>query len=164
MVTYAPPDTYPLVSAQDFSSDTMPDGALLDTNILIDFLKGESKARDVFEEYAELYTSVICYMEVMTGCKTPAEEIHATRMFQMIKLLPVLDPIEDVAVALRKHRIGESHVAGKTKLKIPDAIIYATALVNVLIVVTRNAKDFKPPPLSVLARFSLIAVAIKAAY
>jgi predicted nucleic acid-binding protein len=48
--------------------------------------------------------------------------------------MPLDQPVSVEAVALRK----------ATKIKLPDAIIMATAMVNHRLLVTRNTKDFSP--------------------
>jgi predicted nucleic acid-binding protein len=46
--------------------------ALLDTNILIDFLRGVHVARDELNRYSDKAISVITWMEVMAGAPMAA--------------------------------------------------------------------------------------------
>lgn len=107
--------------------------ALFDTNILIDYLNGIEPARLVLERHPDQAISMVTWMEVMVGAVPETEEI-TRRFLEGFATLPVDERIGEAAVALRRqHRI-----------KLPDAIVWATAQVNRRILVTRNAKDFSP--------------------
>ncbi|WP_276119630.1 type II toxin-antitoxin system VapC family toxin [Pararhizobium qamdonense] len=105
--------------------------ALFDTNILIDYLNGISQARTEFDFYEEKVISIISWMEVMAGAGEEAEA--GTRAFlNGFTLVGLTAPIADLAVTLRRKR----------RIKLPDAIIEASAQANGLLLVTRNIKDF----------------------
>jgi predicted nucleic acid-binding protein len=102
-----------------------------DTNILIDYLNGLEEARSEIRRYAAPAISLITWMEVMAGT-TPGDE-GATRAFlARFRLLPVDPAVAEGAVALRR----------SLRLKLPDAIILATAETHSLLLITRNTKDF----------------------
>jgi len=105
--------------------------ALFDTNILIDALKGIKQARAELERYDQAAISIITWMEVMVGAESavaPATEAFL-RGFGLIALD---DKIAARAVALRQqHRV-----------RLPDAIIWASAQIGNMLLVTRNTKDF----------------------
>ena len=104
---------------------------LFDTNLLIDYLNGVKQARTELERYSDKAISLITWMEVMVGAVPETEE--ATRRFLSSFInLPIDDQVSSVAVTLRKNH----------KIKLPDAIVWATAQVNKRIFVTRNTKDF----------------------
>lgn len=106
---------------------------LFDTNILIDYLKGVRQARTELERYSDRAISLITWMEVMVEASPETEE--ATRHFLNSFInLPIDDQVSSVAVMLRKNY----------KIKLPDAIVWATAQVNKRIFVTRNTRDFLP--------------------
>ena len=106
---------------------------LLDTNILIDYLNGVNQARAELERYSDKAISLITWMEVMVGASPETEE--ATRRFLSSFInLPIDNQVSSVAVTLRKNH----------KIRLPDAIVWATAQVNKRIFVTRNTKDFLP--------------------
>lgn len=107
--------------------------ALFDTNILIDYLNAAPEARIELGRYQDKAISIITLMEVMVGAPSKVEK--ATRTFVGSFDLIALDaPIAERAIALRRtHRI-----------KLPDAIVWASAQVNGLLLVTRNTKDFPP--------------------
>ncbi|MFI4975850.1 MAG: type II toxin-antitoxin system VapC family toxin [Caulobacterales bacterium] len=105
--------------------------ALFDTNILIDYLNGAAAARAEFARYAEPAISVISWMEVMVGADEAAAP--ATRRFlARFEVIGLDQGVAEAAVALRRtHRI-----------KLPDAIVWASAATGSRLLVTRNTKDF----------------------
>ncbi|HIF6626572.1 TPA: type II toxin-antitoxin system VapC family toxin [Serratia marcescens] len=109
--------------------------ALFDTNILIDYLNGIPQARDVLVEYhINPAISAITWMEVMVGDKKTGSGAGAenTSVFRAISVLPITDEVAERAVELRHSQ----HV------KLPDAIIWATAQVGFRMLISRNPKDF----------------------
>lgn len=108
-------------------------GALFDTNILIDYLNGIDQAKSELEKYPDKAISLITWMEVMVGT-TPETEEGVRGFLSSFVNLPVNEAVSQLAVALRReHRI-----------KLPDAIVWATAREDKRILVTRNTKDFSP--------------------
>ena len=105
--------------------------ALFDTNILVDYLNAVPQARAELERYAEKAISIVTWMEVMAGA--PAFAVRATREF-----LDGLTVIElDQRVALRAVTLRRDH-----RLKLPDAIVRASAQVHAMPLVTRGTKAF----------------------
>jgi hypothetical protein len=105
--------------------------ALLDTNILIDYLNGIPAARKELELYETRAISIVTWMEVMSG--GGPELADTTRGFLgRFTVIAISEPIAERAVNLRRER----------NLKLPDAIILATAIESGLMLVTRNTKDF----------------------
>ena len=108
--------------------------AVFDTNILIDYLCGRPEAAATLAAYTEKLISRITWMEVLVGVKAASEEPLARQFlgsFRVIELSPVL---AESAVALRR--------TAAPRLKLPDAIIYATAKAEACPLVTRNTRDF----------------------
>jgi predicted nucleic acid-binding protein len=105
--------------------------ALFDTNILIDFLYAVPQARKELDRFEDKAISVVTWMEVMVGASASADA--GTRGFLASFVLIELDEgVADRAVALRReHRI-----------KLPDAIVWASAQTQSRLLVTRNTKDF----------------------
>ena len=106
-------------------------GALFDTNILIDFLVNVPQARDEFSRYEKRAISVVTWMEILVGTDPPSEA--RTRWFlSRFTQIGVDHEIAERAVVLRRtHR-----------MKLPDAMIWASAQVHGLLFVTRNTRDF----------------------
>jgi predicted nucleic acid-binding protein len=105
--------------------------AVIDTNILVDFLHSIPQARTELALYQSPAISVITWIEIIVGTTTQNEA--TTRAFlQSFEMLQIDPKIADTAATLRKtHRI-----------KLPDAIIWATAQVEQCLLVTRNTRDF----------------------
>jgi len=105
--------------------------ALLDTNILIDYLGGIEAAREEIARYPKPFISPITWMEVMVG----ADEAEALVVGRFLNRFPQIAMDAEVAsttVAIRReHRI-----------RLPDAIIWASARHAGVLLVTRNHRDF----------------------
>ena len=117
---------------------------LLDTNVLIDVLKGETTARDWLEEQQQPAISVITWIEVLVGCRT-AESQTVEAWLDSFERLPL-----DRDVARESVQARQRH-----GLKVPDAIILATARCHGLTLATRNSKDFPLSLGDVLHPYSL---------
>jgi len=105
--------------------------ALLDTNILIDYLNGVPAARQEIARYESPMISPINWMEVMVGALE--DEQGTVREFLARFVHVALDPaIADLAVTLRR----------ENRLRLPDAIIWASAQRENALLVTRNTRDF----------------------
>ena len=105
--------------------------ALFDTNILIDFLRGVPAARDELNRYDDKAISVLTWMEVLAGAPALAEP--GTRAFLAGFVLVALDEaVAERAVMLRQ----------QYRLKRPDAIVWASAQVQAMLLVTRDARGF----------------------
>ena len=105
--------------------------ALFDTNILVDYLNAVPEAHAEFQRYTEKAISIITWMEVMVGADGDLEA--PTRHFlNSFDIVAVDEQVAERAVGLRRaHRI-----------RLPDAIIWATAQAHAMLLVTRNTKDF----------------------
>ena len=109
---------------------------LLDTNTIIDFLNSKlpfSANQLLFS--IEPKISVITQIELFSSSKISESELLSLNNF--IEIVTVFDIIKIeivlICIDLRK----------KYKLKLPDALIAATAINNGLILITRNIKDFE---------------------
>jgi predicted nucleic acid-binding protein len=105
--------------------------ALFDTNILIDYLNGIPDAGKEIGRYREKAISLITWMEVMVGA-TAQDETIIKAFLSQFELLPIDSTVSAEAVAIRRTR----------RIKLPDAIILATARTTDRLLVTRNTKDF----------------------
>ena len=105
--------------------------ALFDTNILIDYLNGIEAAREEIEAYESPLISPITWMEVMVGAE--ADENHPIRGFlQRFSPVPLDTVVAERAVSIRRIR----------KMRLPDAIVWASAQSQDALLVTRNTRDF----------------------
>ena len=105
--------------------------ALFDTNILIDYLNGIELARDEFDRFPEILISVITWTEVMVGTK-PEDEAAVRKFLARFKQVPLNNNVAEKAVLIRR----------ETRIRLPDAIIRASAEVENALLVSRNTKDF----------------------
>jgi hypothetical protein len=104
---------------------------LLDTNILIDVLRGEAVALAWLERQQSPRISVISWIEVVVGCRDgETEAVQA--WLEAFPRLPLDDACCREAVRLRQRH----------SLKVPDAILLATARRGDLTLATRNSRDF----------------------
>jgi predicted nucleic acid-binding protein len=110
----------------------------LDTNIIIDFLKQTPGAVDplaLIEEY-ECFVSIITKLELLKYPDiTPAEEETILDILQIVPIMPMNTAIENETIAISR----------ATKLKLPDAIIGATAIVYDAEVVSSDPHFLKCP-------------------
>lgn len=106
--------------------------AVFDTNILVDYLNGISAAKREMARYEEIAISLVVWMEILAGAKNKNEETIIRSFLSRFKVLPIDLPVAERAVKIRRQH----------KLKLPDAIIWATAEEKGQILVTRNIKDF----------------------
>jgi len=109
------------------------DSFLLDTNAVLDFLKGEEKIITVFQ--AEMkdklrFVSEITRMELLGYPDiSPDEEAIIKQFLSLVEILPCDEIVVNRVIQLR--RITK-------KLKLPDAIIAATAIEHQLTLVSRD--------------------------
>lgn len=105
--------------------------ALFDTNILIDFLNAVPQARDELDRYRQKAISIITWMEVLVGADSAVEA--ATRSFlDSFEIIPLDTAVAERAVALRR----------QLRIKLPDAVVCASADIHSMLLVTRDRKDF----------------------
>ena len=112
--------------------------ALFDTCILIDYLNAVPQAKQELLLFERKSISLISWMEVMVGV-TPQTAAGTKAFLDAFILLPINEKIAGRAVQLRQQK----------RIKLPDAIIWATAQTHDLLFVTRNTKDFAPNEIGV---------------
>ncbi|MHC1777005.1 MAG: type II toxin-antitoxin system VapC family toxin [Lentimicrobium sp.] len=107
---------------------------LLDTNILIYLSKQELKLEDFASEDDVLYISVITLMEAKGyNFSNKREEVLIDTLCENLIKADLTNGVIETVISLRKIN----------KIKLPDAIILATAIENNLKLITRNTKDFE---------------------
>jgi predicted nucleic acid-binding protein len=110
---------------------------LIDTNILIYYFNGSLSA-SAKEKITAMLTddfniSVISKMEFLGFSRFDSrEKQEAARFISFADVLPLSDAIVERTIQLKQ----------TAKIKLPDAIIGATALCHNLNLVTHNVKDF----------------------
>ncbi len=105
-----------------------------DTNILIDFLNGIPAAQAALAPFTRRVISRITWMEVMVGVKDGPGEDVARRFLAQFEIHEITPETAEAAVILRCHH--------QPKLRLPDAIILASARRTGCRLSTRNTRDF----------------------
>jgi len=105
---------------------------LIDSDVLLDFLDGFAPAGEELSRYRERCVSIISWMELMVGARTAAEEEIRRAFLRHFQILPLTSQVAAETVVLRR----------KYRVKLPDAIIWATAIVENCLLVSRNRKHF----------------------
>ena len=114
--------------------------ALLDSNILIYLSKNELPF-SVLDQFAALFVSVISYMEVLGyRFSNSKEENFVKELVSMFNVRFIDQEIAENVIDIRK----------QYRIKLPDAIIAATANTDDLCLVTRNIEDYTFSELQVL--------------
>ena len=120
----------------------MPTAFLIDTDVLIDYLRDETIAVSYLESLSPpLLISAISVAELYAGVREGDERFALNEFLNAFEIVPV---DEDIAVAGGLYRRGyaKSHGTG-----LNDALIAATATLRNATLVTLNRKHF-PMPLS----------------
>lgn len=112
---------------------------LVDTDIIIDYLRGIDKARILIDEsisHTEIYISIITKMELLAGCRNKREIKIVEDLFdRFITIYPDEISIKTAYSLFKKYRL--SHGIG-----IFDSLIAATAIHNEIHLLTKNSKHF----------------------
>ena len=111
---------------------------LLDTNVLIEILKGNERTRQTVENLDDrLAISSISAMELFYGALNKAESKKLERFVSLFHILHINELISIQAMKLIQ-TYAKSH-----GLDIPDSLIAATATVHDCRLMTYNLKDFR---------------------
>ena len=112
---------------------------LLDTDILIWYMRGNQKAYNLIEKLDSFYISVVTYIELVQGMRNKQEmnEFKNALKNWNCKIVHVDEEISSKAMFyVERHFLSHS-------LQLADALIATTALANGLSIVTGNDKHFK---------------------
>jgi predicted nucleic acid-binding protein len=110
---------------------------LIDTNVISHLFA--NRLPDAGKEFvttiinADFIISVVVEIEVLTYHEIPAKMPLIEDFISLATILPLDKAVTKKAIELRKYN---------RKMKLADAIIAATALVNEFILLTNNTKDF----------------------
>ena len=124
----------------------MPQNHLLDSDVLIWFLRGNQNAVALVNQLARSAPpaySALSLLEIMSWVK-PREEAPTQEFLQSLQL----HPLDEAAALLAAQYTRDYRAKGRT-LTLFDAAIAATCVVNDLVLVTYNVKDFPVPELKV---------------
>ena len=124
----------------------MKKSILIDTDIVIDFLRGRNQAVSHFKENSEFICfSSITVAEIYAGIKGREEEIAVEHLFS---IFPIIETTHKIAIEagklVKKYRPSHS-------VELPDAIIAASCIISESELNTLNIKHYpmfrglKPP-------------------
>ena len=108
-------------------ADASPDNVLFDTDVFVDHLRGARKLPRVAGSY-----SAITRAELFAGDEKGEPAVRA--LLALHTEIPVDDEIAEHAGRIRR----------TSAVRLPDAVVAATALEHGLSLVTRNRRDFAP--------------------
>lgn len=108
--------------------------SFFDTNILVDALQEHPAAVREWQKGAPHRISRITWAEILTGARDAGEERALESFLSEFRIVEFTE-----AVARKAARLRRTH-----RMKLPDAIIYASAQEVGEDLVTRNTKDFPP--------------------
>ena len=115
----------------------MPPPSLIDTDVLVDYLRGRQKAVRFLEGLpGAMLLSVISIAELHAGVRGSEEEKTLSRFLQAFEAVPVTSAIARLGGAIRRE-YGPSHGTG-----LADALIAATAQEIEAILYTQNVRHF----------------------
>ena len=107
---------------------------LLDTNIIIYSIKGKLTIDVFVKDEDNLFISSIIYIASLGfPFQDRDEEVRITKYSKHFERIFLTKEIERQIIFIRKSK----------KIKLPDALIAAIAMINNLILVTHNVDDFK---------------------
>lgn len=105
---------------------------VFDTNILIDYLLGKEPAQAELARFPAARISIVTWIEVMVGARGVDEEMQLKRFLQRFELIPLDVSVAETAALLRNCY----------RLRLPDAVIWASAKCCDSVLITRNTNDF----------------------
>lgn len=118
---------------------------VLDTDVLIDVLRGRVAARSFLEDVADRFVpccSVISVAELFVGMR-PEEEAGTRTFLDSLVILPATQEIAETAGQFKKR-------SASRRLELADCLIAATAFVEGATLATGNVKDYPMQEITVL--------------
>ena len=112
---------------------------IVDTDVLIWYMRGNQKAYKVIDDLSSFYISAITYMELVQGMRNKSElsELRKALRIWNTKILYLNEEITTKAMFyIERHYLSHS-------LEIADALIATTAALNALPLLTGNGKHYR---------------------
>ena len=118
---------------------------VLDTDVLIDLLRGREAARSFLQDVADRFVpccSVISVAELYAGMRSE-EEVGTRTLLDGLVIIPVTHEIAEVAGRFKKSTTS-------CRLELADCLIAATACIEGATLATGNVKDYPMQEITVL--------------
>jgi predicted nucleic acid-binding protein len=109
---------------------------LLDSDILIDYLRGLSAARNYFKSVDAAAISVVSVTELVSGARNNEEEAAMNELFSTMHIVGVDEKIAREGGRLRRQFLRSHNV------ETADALIAATSILHRLQLVTLNRRHY----------------------
>ncbi len=112
---------------------------MIDTDVLIWYLRGNEKAYQIVEESPNFYISVVTYMELVQGMRSK-KELNKLRKALHIWNARILYISEEISAKAMFY--VEQHFLSHS-MELADALIGATAIAYGIPILTGNDKHYK---------------------
>jgi predicted nucleic acid-binding protein len=112
---------------------------IIDTDVLIWYMRGDENAYEAIEKLNKFSVSVVTYIELVQGLRNKAELVELRKAFRHwdAKILYINEEISAKAMFyIERHYLSHS-------LQLADALIASTAIVNGLTLLTGNDRHYK---------------------
>jgi len=112
---------------------------VIDTDVLIWYMKGNKRAYNAIEDSKHFYISVVTYMELVQGMRNKKELSHLRKALNVwnSKILYISEEISVKAMFfVEQHFLSHS-------IQLADALIGATAIFHGFPILTGNDKHYK---------------------
>jgi predicted nucleic acid-binding protein len=106
--------------------------AIFDSDVLIDYLQGVAQAKKELARYRQPHYSMISFIELHCGARDAEETKAVDTLLSTLTRVELTEEVARRAVELRR----------ELRLKLPDAVVLASAEMEGCILVTRNMRDF----------------------
>ena len=111
---------------------------IIDTDVLVWYMRGNRKAYKVVENMNEFSMSVVTYIELVQGMRNKKELLELRKAIKNwdCKIIHIDESISTKAMFyIERHYLSHS-------LQLADALIAATAIINGLQLITGNDKHY----------------------
>ena len=112
---------------------------LIDTDVLIWYLRGNRRAKTALDDLKEFSISCVTYMEIVQGLRNQ-NELRLWKSY--LKERPIRQILIDTEISAKAMYLMEEFSLSH-KLRMADSLIAATASVYGLDLLTSNASDYK---------------------
>jgi predicted nucleic acid-binding protein len=107
---------------------------LLDSNVIIDAAKGLVSTQEIVNNYDYLYASIISYVETLGyNFSDNSEKEMISQLLGAIEIVDLNKDIANIAIEYRRRK----------KIKLPDALVLATAKYLNANLLTSDGDDFE---------------------